>query len=54
MKSAFVFPGQGSQSVGMLSELAAEYSLVGETFQQASDAFGYDLWKLIQEGPGEN
>ncbi len=54
MKSAFVFPGQGSQSVGMLSELAAEYSLVGETFQQASDALGYDLWKLIQEGPEEN
>lgn len=54
MKSAFVFPGQGSQSVGMLSELAAEYSLVGETFQQASDALGYDLWKLIQEGPEES
>jgi len=54
MKSAFVFPGQGSQSVGMLSELAAEYSLVGETFQQASDALDYDLWKLIQEGPEES
>jgi len=54
MKSAFVFPGQGSQSVGMLSELAAEYSLVGETFQQASNALGYDLWKLIQEGPEES
>lgn len=53
MKSAFVFPGQGSQSVGMLADLAAEYSLVGETFQQASDALGYDLWQLIQEGPEE-
>lgn len=50
MKSAFVFPGQGSQSVGMLSELAAEHSLVGETFQQASDALGYDLWQLVSEG----
>ncbi len=53
MKSAFVFPGQGSQSVGMLSELAAEYNLVGETFKQASDALGYDLWQLIQDGPEE-
>ncbi|WP_323135139.1 ACP S-malonyltransferase [Methylophaga sp. OBS1] len=53
MKSAFVFPGQGSQSVGMLAGLATEYSLVRETFQQASDALGYDLWKLTQEGPEE-
>lgn len=53
MKSAFVFPGQGSQSVGMLADLASEFSLVGETFQQASDALGYDLWKLTQEGPEE-
>ncbi|MCX4188286.1 ACP S-malonyltransferase [Methylophaga sp. OBS4] len=53
MKSAFVFPGQGSQSVGMLAELAAEYTIVNDTFQQASDALGYDLWQLVVEGPDE-
>lgn len=53
MKSAFVFPGQGSQSVGMLSEIAAEYSLVKQTFQEASDALGYDVWNLISNGPDE-
>ncbi len=51
MKSAFVFPGQGSQSVGMLADLAAEYALVKETFAEASDALGYDLWHLVSEGP---
>jgi [acyl-carrier-protein] S-malonyltransferase len=53
MKSAFVFPGQGSQSVGMLAELAAEHTIVNDTFQQASDALGYDLWQLVAEGPEE-
>ncbi|SFK37257.1 ACP S-malonyltransferase [Methylophaga sulfidovorans] len=53
MKSAFVFPGQGSQSVGMLSEIAAEYSLVKQTFQEASDALGYDVWNLVSNGPDE-
>jgi len=48
---AMVFPGQGSQSVGMLSELAANYPLVNETFAQASDVLGYDLWKLTRDGP---
>jgi [acyl-carrier-protein] S-malonyltransferase len=48
---AIVFPGQGSQSVGMLSELAANYPLVNETFTQASDVLGYDLWKLTSDGP---
>lgn len=48
---AIVFPGQGSQSVGMLSELAASYPLVNETFAQASDVLGYDLWKLTEDGP---
>ena len=48
---AMVFPGQGSQSVGMLSDLAAAYPLVGETFAQASEVLGYDLWKLVQDGP---
>ena len=50
---AFIFPGQGSQSVGMLADLAAEYPLIEETFAQASEALGYDLWQLVQEGPAE-
>lgn len=52
-KFAMVFPGQGSQSVGMLAELAGEYPIVEETFQQASDVLGYDLWSLVQNGPAE-
>lgn len=51
MSFAFVFPGQGSQSVGMLAELGAAEPVVRETFQQASDALDYDVWKLAQEGP---
>lgn len=51
MSFAIVFPGQGSQSVGMLAGLAAEWSQVGDTFAEASEALGYDLWKLVQEGP---
>lgn len=50
---AIVFPGQGSQSPGMLSELAASYPLVNETFAEASDVLGYDLWTLTQDGPEE-
>lgn len=50
---AFVFPGQGSQTVGMLAELAADYPLVEETFREASDALGYDLWQLVSAGPAE-
>lgn len=50
---AFVFPGQGSQKVGMLSEIAEQYSLVGETFAEASDVLDYDLWDLIQNGEQE-
>lgn len=53
MTSAFVFPGQGSQSVGMLAELAEQFSIVADTFKQASDALGYDLWQLVSEGPEE-
>ena len=53
MSLAFVFPGQGSQSVGMLKDLAENFSEVSTTFQEASDALGYDLWSLIQEGPAE-
>ena len=50
---AMVFPGQGSQTVGMLAELAAEYPIVTETFAQASEVLGYDLWPLTQQGPAE-
>ena len=53
MSLAFVFPGQGSQSVGMLKELSENFSEVTSTFQEASDALGFDLWSLIQEGPAE-
>ena len=52
-KFAMVFPGQGSQTVGMLAELAGEYPIVQETFKQASEVLGYDLWQLVQEGPAE-
>ncbi|MEW8045398.1 MAG: ACP S-malonyltransferase, partial [Candidatus Thiodiazotropha sp.] len=48
-----VFPGQGSQSVGMLSELAAAHPIVGQTFAEATDALGYDLWELVQNGPND-
>jgi [acyl-carrier-protein] S-malonyltransferase len=50
---AFVFPGQGSQSVGMLQELATEYAIVMDTFQEASEVLGYDLWQLVAGGPAE-
>ena len=49
MKYAIVFPGQGSQSLGMLSDLASNFSLVNNVFTEASDALGIDLWKLTQE-----
>ena len=51
-KSAFVFPGQGSQSVGMLKDLASEFTSVTKCFEKASDSLGYDLWKLVQEDDG--
>lgn len=50
---AFVFPGQGSQKIGMLAELAAEYPVVQKTFAEASDVLGYDLWALVQNGAQE-
>jgi [acyl-carrier-protein] S-malonyltransferase len=53
MKHAFVFPGQGSQSVGMLADLSATYPIVKCTFEEASDVLDYNLWKLSQDGPEE-
>lgn len=53
VNTAFVFPGQGSQSVGMLSDFMPQYTLISELFAEASDAIGYDLWQLIQNGPEE-
>jgi [acyl-carrier-protein] S-malonyltransferase len=53
MSFAFVFPGQGSQSVGMLAALAAAEPIVQQTFAEASAALGYDLWQLCQNGPEE-
>lgn len=50
-KLALVFPGQGSQTVGMLADLYAEFPLVRDTFTEASAALGYDLWALIANGP---
>ncbi len=50
---AFVFPGQGSQSLGMLAELGGQHAIVRDTFAEASAALGYDLWALVQEGPEE-
>ena len=51
MSLAFVFPGQGSQSVGMLAALAAAEPVVEKTFAEASAVLGYDLWALCQKGP---
>jgi len=54
MSFVFIFPGQGSQSVGMLSELAKSHYVVIDTFAKASAALGYDLWALVQDGPAED
>lgn len=53
MSFAFVFPGQGSQSVGMLGALSAAEPAVRSTFAEASQVLGYDLWRLVCEGPEE-
>src|SRR3569623_938204 len=53
MPFAFIFPGQGSQSVGMLAALAEAYPEVQATFATASAVLGYDLWTLVQNGPQE-
>jgi len=49
MKYAIVYPGQGSQSLGMLSDLSTNFSIVRDTFSEASDAIDIDLWKITQE-----
>jgi len=51
---AFVFPGQGSQKIGMLAELAGKYPAVEETFAEASEVLGYDLWDMVQNGSQED
>ena len=53
VNTAFVFPGQGSQTVGMLSDFSPQYPIVINSFAEASEAVGYDLWDLIQNGPVE-
>lgn len=53
MQRVFVFPGQGSQSVGMLAELAGQDRVIADTFAEASAVLGYDLWQLVQQGPAE-
>ena len=50
---AFVFPGQGSQKIGMLAEAADQFAEIKTTFAEASDALGYDMWDLIQNGEQE-
>ncbi|MCK5897457.1 MAG: ACP S-malonyltransferase [Methylococcales bacterium] len=50
---AFVFPGQGSQAIGMLAELAEFHPVIKETFEQASDAIKFDLWVLTQQGSAD-
>ncbi|MCZ6560771.1 MAG: acyltransferase domain-containing protein, partial [Gammaproteobacteria bacterium] len=53
MSLAYVFPGQGSQAVGMLADLAESHPIVEEVFAEASQALGYDLWAVSQQGPAE-
>ncbi|MEE8380180.1 MAG: ACP S-malonyltransferase [Gammaproteobacteria bacterium] len=53
MTFAMVFPGQGSQSVGMLADLADTFPQIKTTYQEASDVLGYDLWSLVKDGPEE-
>lgn len=51
---AFVFPGQGSQKIGMMADLAAQYPVVEQTFAEASAVLGYDLWDMVQNGAQED
>ncbi|CUS48943.1 MAG: malonyl CoA-acyl carrier protein transacylase FabD [Idiomarinaceae bacterium HL-53] len=52
-KRAFIFPGQGSQAKGMLADLADQYPIVSQTFAEASEVLGYDLWKVVQANENE-
>lgn len=54
MSVGAVFPGQGAQSVGMLADLAEQFPSVVQKFEQASDYLGFDVWKMVQEGPAED
>ena len=49
-----IFPGQGAQSVGMLADLAEAYPSVREKFAQASEVLGFDVWRMVQDGPAED
>ncbi len=53
MGLGFVFPGQGSQTVGMLGDMAERYQVVRDTFDEAGEALGLDMWHLVSEGPQE-
>ena len=53
MSLVMVFPGQGSQSVGMQADMAGEFPVIGETYAEASSVLGYDLWSLVQNGPAD-
>src|SRR5579871_4520469 len=53
MPIAMLFPGQGSQAVGMMASLASGYPVVGACFSQASQILGFDLWRLVADGPAE-
>ena len=53
MSLGFVFPGQGSQTVGMLGEMAEQHQVVRETFDEAGEVLGLDMWHLVSEGPQE-
>ncbi len=50
---AFVFPGQGSQKVAMLAAMAEQHGVIQQTYSEASEVLGYDLWQLVQQGPQE-
>lgn len=51
MSLGILFPGQGSQSIGMLSDLKVSYNIVSEVFEEASDILSCDLWKIVKNGP---
>lgn len=50
---AFIFPGQGSQNVGMLADIANQFPEIKQTFKEASEVLHYDLWALVEQGPAE-